>query len=175
VIIGNKADLTSEREVLRDEAQAYCLANNFLWLETSSKELDTVKLAFDVFIGHVYHEVVKTREEEGREDLQRRLSEPEQLSRRASFDASLSGFIGKVGSLAGSVLDFVEEAIEGEIEEEEVERPVASFLAFTCQDTEGGHRMGRQSMDEEEGREEKSFLSIRNSMPLHRAKSMTRF
>jgi hypothetical protein len=176
VIIGNKSDLTYNREVRKDEAQAYALANNFLWMETSAKEMDNVQLAFDVFIGQVYHEVVEPQQGEAK----KRLSSPEgsaqTLGRRASFVALAGGmgnFMGRVGGLVGNALDFVEKVIEEEIEgDEEATAPVKPVPSFVFEDT-GSIRQGRRSFEEEEERESKTGgLSVRHSMPLKRAASM---
>lgn len=53
MVIGNKCDLA--REVETEEAQAFALSNNFLYMETSALNNTNVSLAFNIFIIAVYH------------------------------------------------------------------------------------------------------------------------
>lgn len=53
MIIGNKCDLAREVDV--QEAQAFALENNFIYMETSALNNTNVSLAFNIFIVDVYH------------------------------------------------------------------------------------------------------------------------
>ncbi|KAJ3387068.1 hypothetical protein HDU92_002159 [Lobulomyces angularis] len=58
MIIGNKCDLLEEREVRTEDAQAYALVNDFLFMETSASENLNVVMAFNILISQVYYNVV---------------------------------------------------------------------------------------------------------------------
>lgn len=128
MIVGNKSDLdkTCHREVGQEEGQAYALANNFLWMETCAKDHEQVQLAFDVFIGQVFHEVVQPPIVE-----HRRKSAPaasngpsdssapnvlpgsDQTSKQGSLDRLSTQAMSLLGNFGSSVLDLVEEVLEG--------------------------------------------------------------
>ena len=54
LLIGNKADLTEERQVSRAEAEQLAADNNMEYFETSARAGTMVTEAFESMIDHVY-------------------------------------------------------------------------------------------------------------------------
>ncbi|KAI8587976.1 hypothetical protein BDZ88DRAFT_379739, partial [Geranomyces variabilis] len=50
MIVGTKCDQKASREVPTPEAQAYALAQGFLFMETSAQENNNIELAFTVLL-----------------------------------------------------------------------------------------------------------------------------
>ena len=59
VLIGNKADLASDREVSYEEGEAFAMENSISFVETSAKSAENVHKAF-----HILGDAVRVREEE---------------------------------------------------------------------------------------------------------------
>ncbi|KAJ3006028.1 Ras- protein Rab-11A [Thoreauomyces humboldtii] len=55
LLLGTKSDMTSDRQVPAPEAQAYALAQGFLFMETSAKDDVNVDLAFNVLLTDAYY------------------------------------------------------------------------------------------------------------------------
>ncbi|KAJ3123881.1 Ras- protein Rab-11A [Nowakowskiella sp. JEL0407] len=59
MIIGNKMDLETERQVATSNARSYAVANGFFYTETSAKDDINVDIAFNVLLTEVYFETLK--------------------------------------------------------------------------------------------------------------------
>ncbi|KAI8920808.1 P-loop containing nucleoside triphosphate hydrolase protein [Powellomyces hirtus] len=64
MIVGNKSDAKAQREVPTPEAQAYALAQGFLFMETSAADNHNVELAFTVLLTDVYYATVGSKAKE---------------------------------------------------------------------------------------------------------------
>lgn len=167
MVIGNKADCPKgSREVRKEEAQAYALSNDFLWMETDATLPDTVHLAFDVFIGQVYHSMQHAQPMAYPVAAERRNSAPvkaddttsQTLIKRASVIGM--GLVGTLGKLGSSMLDFVEGQLEGQANDR-------NTPTFNVEEVGGETRQGRI----QEHQELVGNLGV-GPAPLKRAKSM---
>ena len=57
VLVGNKADLSTARQVTEEEAQEWATANNVLYVEASAKTGDNVEQAFERVAQQVYQNI----------------------------------------------------------------------------------------------------------------------
>ena len=65
LLVGNKSDLESSREVSSEKAAAFCQEYNMEFLETSAKSGDNVLKAFEKLIGIVHDRVLNARSSGG--------------------------------------------------------------------------------------------------------------
>ncbi|THV00544.1 Rab11 in complex with Rab11-family interacting protein 2 [Dendrothele bispora CBS 962.96] len=61
-LIGNKSDLESTRQVGREEAKAFADQNGFSFMETSAKDAQNVRTAFESILTEIYHREIASRQ-----------------------------------------------------------------------------------------------------------------
>lgn len=57
ILVGNKIDLASRREVSREEAENYAMTNNMIYIETSAKKYEDINQIFDSLTQTICHEI----------------------------------------------------------------------------------------------------------------------
>ncbi len=57
LVVGNKADLAADREVSREEAEAFARANSLKYIETSAKTAENVDTAFLSSAQEIYDKI----------------------------------------------------------------------------------------------------------------------
>jgi len=173
MIIGNKADLNAEREVRTEEAQAYALANDFLFMETSALDHEKVSLAMNIFISSVYYTV--TESGAGKTTTQHpRLFPPQaspdaatanpQAFRRASFDPSFISDTAR--TMFNSFMEMGSLENTAPVEEVKVEAPSKSIPSFNFEDFDV--RGGRDDVAKSE-----NAIGLRAIEPLSRSRSVS--
>ena len=65
LLVGNKADLETSREVPKDKAQQFCLEHGMEMLETSAKSGENVLQAFEKLIGIVHSRALEAQNKKG--------------------------------------------------------------------------------------------------------------
>ena len=57
ILVGNKSDLTTERNISRDYAKSFADENGMIYIETSAKTGDNVKEMFEMAVESIYKKV----------------------------------------------------------------------------------------------------------------------
>ena len=78
LILGNKSDLTNEREVIAEDIQNF-VKNKYLYYEVSAKNGNNISLAFDDLRTKILEQLVQTNDESGITYYNMNLKDPENL------------------------------------------------------------------------------------------------
>ena len=93
MLIGNKIDLTSRREVPTEEGEAFARQNGFFFMETSAKHCTNVEIAFQKLIEESSRQLRRMEAEKKRKEIGNVVSDVIQISSKNGKKKKCCGFL----------------------------------------------------------------------------------